>query len=90
MEKLHALEHGMRQEATKLLAEMQSTADEIRLKLHLAGADGRDLWRQLEPQLAQFARRVEKASDAALDDVRKAGKDLKSNLEHLCQELRQR
>jgi hypothetical protein len=90
MEKLDVIKHGMGQEAAELVAEMQATADEIRLKLHLAGAESRDIWRQLEPQLAQFGRRVEQASDAALDDVRKAGKDLKSGLERLCHDLRQR
>jgi hypothetical protein len=90
MAKLDVIKRGMRQEAAELLAEMQSTADEIRLKLHLAGAESRDVWRQLEPQLAQFGRRVEKASDTALGEVRTAGKDLKSSLERLCHELRQR
>lgn len=90
MEKPDVIKQGIRQEAAELLAEMQSAADEIRLKLHLAGAEGRDIWRQLEPQLAQFGQRVEKAGDAALDDVRRAGKDLKSSLERLCHDLRQR
>jgi hypothetical protein len=90
MEKLDAVKQGLRQEAAELVAEMQATAGEIRLKFHLAGAESRDIWRQLEPQLAQFGRRVEKASDSALGDVRKAGKELKSSLERLCHDLRQR
>lgn len=90
MEKIDVIKRDMRQEAAKLLTEMQSTADEIRLKLHLASAEGRDIWRQIEPQLAQFGQRVEKASDAALDDVRKAGAELKVSLERLCHELRRR
>lgn len=90
MEKLNVIKQEMRQDAAKLLTEMQTTADEIRLKLHLANAEGKDLWKQLEPQLAQFGQRVEKASDTALDDVRSAGKELKSSLERLCHDLRRR
>lgn len=90
MEKLAAIKQEMRREVANLSNDMQTTADEIRLKLHLAGAEGRDIWNQLEPQLMQFKHRLEQASDSALADLRSAGKDLKSSLERLCQELHER
>lgn len=88
MSNVKALRENAKNEAEHLFNELRALGDEIRLKAHLANAEGRDAWNRLEPQLLQFGRRVETCSEAALGELRAAGNQLRSNLERLCQELR--
>lgn len=88
MSNVKGLRENATKEATQLFNELRTLGDEIRLKAHLANAEGRDAWNRLEPQLLQFGRRVETCSEAALGELRAAGNQLRSNLERLCQELR--
>ena len=75
-------------ESTKVISELQTLRDEIKLKLHLASAEGRDAWNKLEPQLYQFEKSVEAAADATAGELRNAGAELKSSLERLYQSLK--
>ena len=75
-------------ESTKVISELQTLRDEIKLKLHLASAEGRDAWNKLEPQLYQFEKSVEAAADATAGELRNAGVELKSSLERLYQSLK--
>ena len=77
----------IKQESAKLLSELQTLGDELRLKAHLAGAESRDTWNKLEPQLLHFETRIERATEAAMGELRLAGKELKTSLERLCQNL---
>jgi len=88
MSNLKEIQQGIKQEAAKMYTDLQGLADEIRLKAHLASADGRDAWQKLEPQLQQFERRVEQVTESAISDLRQAGKELKANLERIRQGLR--
>jgi hypothetical protein len=88
MSNVKALRENAQHEAELLFDELRTLGDEVRLKAHLANAEGRDAWNRLEPQLLQFGRRVETASEAALGELRAAGNQLRSSLERLCQELR--
>src|SRR3569832_1364147 len=87
MSNVKALRENAKNEAEQLFNELRTLGDEIRLKAHLANAEGRDAWKQLEPQLLQFGRRVETASEAALGELRAAGNQLRSDLQRLCHEL---
>ena len=45
-------------------------ADEIRLKIHLAGMEARDTWNELEPKLRDLEHRAEAATSDVMDDLR--------------------
>lgn len=45
------------------LAELKKMRDEIRVKLHLAGMEVKERWKQLEPKLEEIERRVEAGSE---------------------------
>ena len=48
------------------LAELKKMRDEIRVKLHLAGMEVKERWKQLEPRLEEIERRVEAGSEEIL------------------------
>jgi hypothetical protein len=56
------LKHELRATAT----EMQKTAAEVRLKLHLASLDAKSSWAELEPRVHEFKETVERAADDAM------------------------
>jgi hypothetical protein len=89
MSKTRALQENAKKEAEHLLSELCTLGDEIRLKAHLANAEGREAWKRFEPQLLQYRRQLETCSEAALGELRAAGSELRSKLERLRQDLRQ-
>jgi hypothetical protein len=58
---------------------LEQTADEVRVKLHLAGMEATDAWeKQLEPRLFEarrHAREATAASKAAIEETLKAFRD---------------
>lgn len=88
MSNVKAMQQGFKQESAKLCTDLRGLADEIRLKAHLASADGRDAWAKVEPQLQQFERRVGQATESAIGELRQAGKELRANLERILHGLR--
>jgi len=82
-----SIQDELKQESQKVASELQTLRDEIRLKMHLAGAEGKDAWNKLEPQLAQFEERVGQAADEALGDLRDAGTELKASVQKFYQKL---
>ncbi|HEU4579486.1 MAG TPA: hypothetical protein VFS67_14595 [Polyangiaceae bacterium] len=89
MTNVKALRGNAKKEAEHLLSELWTLGDEIRLKAHLANAEGREAWKGLEPQLLQFRRRLETCSEGALSELRSAGNRLRANLERLRKELQE-
>lgn len=45
------------------LGELKKLRDEIRVKLHLAGLEVKERWKQLEPKLEEIERKVEAGSE---------------------------
>jgi hypothetical protein len=88
MSNVKAIQQNLKQEAEKIYTDLRGLGDEIRLKAHLASADGRDAWNKLEPQLQSFGQRVERVTESAMGELRQAGKELHANLERICQDLR--
>lgn len=67
----------------EVLDELQRTADEIRVNVHLGGMDAKDAWRKLEPKLADAKAHAKNATDAsmlALREIAKAFRDLRASL----------
>ena len=50
--------------------DLRQMAEEIRLKVHLAGMDARDTWAKIEPKLHQFEQEAEKISADAGQEMR--------------------
>lgn len=49
--------------------ELHRLADEIRLRIHLAGMDIKDAWRRLEPRVTALEHRLERPFDRDIDDT---------------------
>ncbi|HKO90883.1 MAG TPA: hypothetical protein VJU61_07020 [Polyangiaceae bacterium] len=88
MSSVDKFKSDFKEETKKVVSDLQTLRDEIRLKLHLAGAEGRDAWNKLEPQLEQFEQKVEATTEAAVGELRSAGTELKANFERLVKSLR--
>jgi hypothetical protein len=83
-----SIQQGFKEESDKIIADLQTLRDEIRLKLHLAGAEGRTAWDKLQPQLEQFEQRIGTATDAAVGELRSTGSELRGSLERLYKTFR--
>ena len=55
---------SLRTEAAELLAKLRTERDELRVRLHLAGAEAREEWEKLEPRLAELEARAARVGDA--------------------------
>lgn len=60
--------------------DLKRTADEIKVKLHLAGMDAKDAWNDLEPKLAEFERRFDAKADEVTDELKALGGEIKQRL----------
>lgn len=71
-----ATKAGFRKDLDVLIDDLEQLADEIRVKLHLAEMDARDVWENvLEPRLAKarlHAKEASTASKASVDETMKA------------------
>ncbi|MEQ8662070.1 MAG: hypothetical protein RLW62_14735 [Gammaproteobacteria bacterium] len=56
---------SMREEAAALAAKLRTERDELRVQLHLAGAEARAEWEKLEPRLAELETRAAQVGAAA-------------------------
>ncbi len=60
--------------------ELEQMADEIRVKLHLAGMDAKDAWNKLEPRLDEARRHAAAGSRKAFDDILTSFRDFRKTL----------
>lgn len=67
----------------KIVEQLRQMADEVRVKVHLAGMDAKEAWTKLEPKLHAFEHRVESAAGSIGDEIVSTGEQLKSELERL-------
>jgi predicted nucleic acid-binding Zn-ribbon protein len=63
--------------------EVRFLADELRLKIHLAGMEAKDAWNKVEPRLHDFEQRAENAAQTTSTEVRAMAKDLKAHLQKI-------
>ncbi len=61
-------------------ADLKRTADEIRVKLHLAGMDAKDAWEDIQPRLEDFERRFDSKADEVTEELKALGGDIKQRL----------
>jgi hypothetical protein len=63
----------------QILTDLERERDELKLKIHLAKAEGRDEWAKLEDRLAQFRERAARTgveAGGAADDIGAAARKL--------------
>jgi hypothetical protein len=75
--------HDWKQDLAKARTELRGMADELRLKIHLAGMEAKDAWNKLEPKLLDFEKRAENAAQATAHELREVGKDLKQRIQKI-------
>jgi ElaB/YqjD/DUF883 family membrane-anchored ribosome-binding protein len=68
-------------DTTTLWNDLRRIADELELKIHLAGMDARDRWQALRPRLAELERTIahtgERAGKLVTDELSAVGKALR-------------
>jgi hypothetical protein len=52
-------------EQASMWDDVRRIADEVELKIHLAGMDARDRWHELQPRLAEIEKSITKAGQRA-------------------------
>ena len=77
----------LQKELRELSDEIRTAADELRVKAHLAGMEVKQAWNKLEPRVHEFEERFDRAAGTAADEVKKLGKDLKTQLGELKKRL---
>ena len=55
---------------TDLAGDILRVADEIRVRIHLAGMEAKDAWNELEPKLRELEHRAEAATSDVIDELR--------------------
>lgn len=73
----------LKQELEDLRDELQRTAGEIKLKLHLAGMDAKDAWDELQPRLSDFEQRFDAKADEVGDELKALGSEIKQRLQNI-------
>lgn len=61
-------------------ADLQRMADEIRVKLHLAGMDAKDAWEEIQPRITDFEQRFDATADEVSDELKALGGEIKKRL----------
>ncbi|HET6581952.1 MAG TPA: hypothetical protein VFG69_00870 [Nannocystaceae bacterium] len=67
--------------------DIQRISDEIRVRIHLAGMEAKELWAKLEPRVQEFEGRLASAADKVGDEVGKVGQGLTDELNKLRSKL---
>lgn len=57
--------------------DVRRIADELELKMHLAGMEARDRWKALKPRLAELEKDIAKGGNAAASQLATIGTALK-------------
>jgi ElaB/YqjD/DUF883 family membrane-anchored ribosome-binding protein len=73
----------LKQELQDTRDDLKRTADEIKLKLHLAGMDAKDAWDDIQPRLADFEKRFDEKADEVSDELKALGNDIKQRLANI-------
>jgi len=73
-------EKTLKQDLQDTRGELKRTADEIKLKLHLAGMDAKDAWDEVQPRLAEFEQRFDSKAEEVGDELKALGAEIKQRL----------
>ena len=70
----------MAEDKGNLKSELQRMADEIRVRLHLAGMEAKDAWAKVEPRLREFEQKIEGAAGKMTDELSAIGTQLRGEV----------
>ena len=73
--------------ATSPWDDLRRIADEIEVKLHLAGMDARDKWNELKPKLSKLDQHFNEAGQKANDAIEKEARTVGAELKRLRDDL---
>jgi len=73
-------EKTLKQDLEDTRDDLRRTADEIKVKLHLAGMDAKDAWDDIQPRLQDFERRFDSKAEEVGDELKALGNDIKQRL----------
>ena len=63
--------------------DLKRAADEIKLKLHLAGMDAKDAWDEIQPRIADFEQRFDAKADEVGEELKALGQEIKQRLANI-------
>jgi hypothetical protein len=63
--------------------DLKRAADEIKLKLHLAGMDAKDAWEEVQPRLADFEQRFDAKAEEVGEELKALGSDIMKRLQNI-------
>lgn len=81
-------EKTLKQELEDTRNDLKQTADEIKVKLHLAGMDAKDAWDEVQPRLADFEQRFDAKAEEVGDELKALGGEIKQRLQNIKAKLR--
>ncbi len=73
----------LKQDLEETRNDLRRAADEIKVKLHLAGMDAKDAWEEIQPRMADFERRFDAKADEVGDELKALGHDIKQRLANI-------
>ena len=73
----------LKQELEETRNDLQRTADEIKLKLHLAGMDAKDAWEEVQPRLADFEQRFDAKAEEVGEELKALGSEIMQRLQNI-------
>ena len=76
-------EKTLKQDLEDARNDLKRTADEIKVKLHLAGMDAKDAWDDLQPRIEEYERRFDSKADEVGEELKALGNDIKQRLANI-------
>jgi hypothetical protein len=73
----------VKEELEETRDDLRRTADEIKVKLHLAGMDAKDAWNEVQPKLADFERRFDAKAEEVGEELKALGNEIKQRLQNI-------
>lgn len=87
---MEASTETLKKDLQLLSTQLKTLRDEVKVQIHLAGMEAKDVWRKLEPDLDQAAALAQSASAASLATVKDAMARLHKLSDAMAQEAKAR
>ena len=71
---------SLKQDIEDTRQDLKRMADEIKVKLHLAGMDAKDAWDEIQPRLEDFEKRFDSKADDVGEELKALGGEIKQRL----------
>ena len=77
----------LKQDLQETRDDLRRAADEIKVKLHLAGMDAKDAWDEIQPRIADFEQRFDAKADEVGEELKALGQEIKQRLANIKSKL---